>query len=363
MDAIKFDYSFDTVLTDPPYGFSFMGKEWDQGIPGKHFWELIWLTCKPGAMLMAFGGTRTFHRLTCAIEDADWQIRDCLMWLYGSGFPKSLDISKAITAPGSDFSKKWSGYGTALKPAWEPIIMAMKPLDGTFAENAEKHGVAGLNIDVARIKGLPRDPGFVSAPELRSPKSRGLTMGKMKSETPRKTPMGRFPANLLLDEEAAEMLDRVSGDTESNGGTGEMNRGKTNIAMNESQGRYWNYGDHGGASRFFYIAKADKGDRGNKEDLDMPLFNTKDPGLQNIHPTVKPLELMEKLIILQTYLCKLTSTPTGGLILDPFLGSGSTLIAAKRSGRSAIGIEKEEKYCEIAAKRLSQEVLPLDFKG
>src|SRR6185312_518845 len=185
------DNSVDTIITDPPYGLEFMGKGWDKGVPGVEFWKEFLAVAKPGAMLLAFGGTRTFHRMTAAIEDSGWEIRDCMMWLYGSGFPKSLNISKAIdkakgverdvvgisandrpasqvkggkafdrgldegqehqplmiTAPATDLAKQWDGWGTALKPAWEPIIVAMKPLDGTFAENAEKWGVAGINVD------------------------------------------------------------------------------------------------------------------------------------------------------------------------------------------------------------------------
>jgi hypothetical protein len=189
--------SVDTVVCDPPYGLSFMGKNWDHGVPGVAFWQAALQVAKPGAMLLAFGGTRTHHRLMVAIEDAGWEIRDVIMWVYGSGFPKSHDISKAIdkaagatrevtgeydsrnrydngqrasngtyakhitgektygptnaTAPATDAAQEWQGWGTALKPAWEPIIVAMKPLDGTFAQNAMKHGVAGLNIDGSRI--------------------------------------------------------------------------------------------------------------------------------------------------------------------------------------------------------------------
>ena len=128
----------DSVVTDPPYGLKFMGKDWDHGIPGKHFWEVIMQACKPGAHLLAFGGTRTFHRLTCAIEDAGWEIRDCIMWTYGQGFPKSHNVG--------------NGFGTALKPAWEPIILARKPLDGTVAANVQQYGTGALNIDGCRVK-------------------------------------------------------------------------------------------------------------------------------------------------------------------------------------------------------------------
>ena len=246
---------FDSVVTDPPYGLSFMGKGWDHGVPGAEFWEIIKDSCKPGAMLLAFGGTRTFHRLAVAIEDAGWEIRDCIMWVYGSGFPKSLDISKAIdkeagaereavgagkrstnafndrlqktsgyrprqyqqnagepydiTAPATDAAKPWNGYGTALKPAYEPIIVAMKPLDGTFAHNAQTHGVAGINVDGCRIGTaerpvMVRTSTVVSASSM-SGKSTGATSN---GDT---TNLGRFPANLILDEDAGELLDLQSG--------------------------------------------------------------------------------------------------------------------------------------------------------
>ena len=318
--------------------------------------------CKPGAMLMCFGGTRTRHRMISGIEDAGWEIRDCLMWLYGSGFPKSLDISKAIdkskrekralikdsdgnqvwtslkqgkrsmfdggkerpaSYPASDLAKEWSGWGTALKPAWEPIVLAMKPLDGTFAQNAEKHGVAGLAIDKGRIT--------------------------------YSTPTGRWPSNLLLDEESAEVLDQEVG--ELPGATSRTDTISRGMFAGGNAGTI--YQDTGKPSRFFYIAKADNSDRGNQDAQDLPLFNQTDPGLKNIHPTVKPLELMEKLILLNMYLLKLTSTPTGGIVLDPFMGSGSTLVAAKRLGRPAIGIEKEEAYVKIAIERLKNTPLPL----
>lgn len=395
------DSFFDSVITDPPYSLNFMNKEWDSCIPGKDLWEAVLRVCKPGAMLLAFGGTRTQHRLTCAIEDAGWTIRDCLMWLYGSGFPKSLDISKAIdkakgasreilqsrfkngdmrgvqnfgnhnqsgkkvecniTAPSTDVAKQWDGWGTALKPAWEPIIIAMKPLDGTFAENAEKHGVAGLNIDGGRIAGRAEKPFGTRKDRTNDSTFPVVANRNDNPEEWEPSKHGRWPANLLLDEEVAGILDEETRDSIHGAGStrppgmskfGES-RSMFNLGGHESNGA--RIGDDGGVSRFFYIAKSSNDDRGNKDELDMPLFNTKDPGLKNIHPTVKPLELMEKLILLQTYLCKLTSTPTGGLILDPFLGSGSTLIAAKRCGRPAIGIEKEEAYAEVAAKRLEME--------
>lgn len=311
------DNSFHSVVTDPPYGLNFMGKDWDHGIPGKVFWEEILRVSKPGAMLLAFGGTRTHHRLMVAIEDAGWEIRDTLMWLYGSGFPKSRDIGKDIqkrevggiknlevighkqgikTENGSQgfsyqkeyvpgismggrqvsgeipvykIDNEWKGWGTALKPAWEPIILAMKPLDGTFANNALVHGVAGLNVDACRINGKPQ---------------------------------GRWPANLLLDEEAGKILDEQTG-------TSRSRQGKE-------------------ASRFFYCPKASKKDRGEGND----------------HSTVKPTNLMR-------YLCRLV-TPRNGIVFDPFMGSGSTGKAALLEGLRFYGIEKEKNYLEIAEKRV-----------
>ncbi|MCI0366549.1 MAG: hypothetical protein L0219_22020, partial [Phycisphaerales bacterium] len=141
--------SVDTIITDPPYGLEFMGKEWDHGVPGMPFWNAALRVAKPGAMLLAFGGTRTYHRLAAAIEDAGWELRDCFMWLYGSGFPKGHDVAKRMKGA---LAERWVGWNPSLKPAWEPIIVAMKPLDGTFATNAQRHGVAGFNIDECRIE-------------------------------------------------------------------------------------------------------------------------------------------------------------------------------------------------------------------
>lgn len=345
--------SVDGVVTDPPYGLGFMEKGWDHDVPGPTYWEAIGRVCKPGASVLAFGGTRTHHRLTCAIEDAGLEIRDCFMWLHGQGFPKSLDISKAldkaagavrevvgasrsidcvergytkvystkaensgfgtsrtfglgipITAPATPEAAKWNGWGTALKPAWEPIVLAMKPLDGTTAHNAATWGVAGMNIDAGRIGN-----------------------GDLCK--------GRWPANLLLDERAAQQLDAQTGTLTS----GRMKAGQQRKAS-KGKGGYHNdmpdtatasdtYGDFGGASRFFYCSKASKSEKG--------------PG--NDHPTVKPLDLMK-------YLLTLVSTPTGGVILDPFVGSGTTALAAKQLGRRCICVELDKHNCDIAVARL-----------
>jgi DNA modification methylase len=360
---------FDTLITDPPYGLEFMGKDWDRGIPGVPFWKKFLRWCKPGAFALVFGGTRTYHRLACAIEDAGWEIRDCMMWIYGSGFPKSLDISKAIdkaagkkrevikqTKSGgykrlmitnkeggfrpddyypegnkfttkeaiTDLAQLWNGWGTALKPAWEPIIVAMKPLDGTFAHNAEKYGVAGLWIDGGRINYQSEQDkklGQSARPSLT--KDTMFPIGGF-DRSERSNIQGRWPANLILDDQAGAMLDEQSK----------------------------------GASRFFYCAKASKKERnvgldcepqitddGREKKIDNPYLRGKTLR-QNNHPTVKPLSVMK-------YLCKLTKTPAGGHVLDPFGGSGTTALACMNTGRDCTIIEKEPEYCEIIRGRIS----------
>mgnify|MGYP000949365971 FL=1 len=398
--------SIDTIITDPPYGLGFMGKQWDHGVPGVQFWQAALRVAKPGAMLLAFGGTRTFHRLTCAIEDAGWEVRDVVSWLYGSGFPKSLDISKAIdkaagaereilgespynarrpnppvserykqggwpaniTAPATPAAATWAGWGTALKPAWEPIILAMKPLDGTFAENALAWGVAGLNVDGARI-GTAADlnPNDYDDSRRTAPKFSGKYNNGKEGQycaSPGAVPAGRWPANLILDEETAAYLDAQSGDLSSGtmqAGTFRANRYGWAGAMPE-QTAAETYGDSGGASRFFYVAKAARSERDaglngmealqidDSREPDAPgANNPRNRGgrkATNFHPTVKPVELMR-------YLCRLTATPTGGIVLDPFMGSGTTGVACVLEGREFIGIDKEAHYCAIAEQRLA----------
>lgn len=362
------DNSFHSVVTDPPYGLNFMGKDWDHGIPGKVFWEEILRVSKPGAMLLAFGGTRTHHRLMVAIEDAGWEIRDTLMWLYGSGFPKSRDIGKDIqkrevggiknlevighkqgikTENGSQgfsyqkeyvpgismggrqvsgeipvykIDNEWKGWGTALKPAWEPIILAMKPLDGTFANNALKWGCGGLNIDASRIS---TNGEALVRPQIsrydNNAYGKGLGAG-VQTE-----PQGRWPANLLLDEEAGKILDEQAGTSRSRQGKPRKGQSGDGWGMSHTGAEY---ADEGGASRFFYCSKASKKDRGEGND----------------HLTVKPTDLMR-------YLCRLV-TPRNGIVFDPFMGSGSTGKAALLEGLRFYGIEKEKNYLEIAEKRV-----------
>jgi DNA modification methylase len=438
------DASVDAIVTDPPYGLSFMGKGWDHGVPGVPFWTEAMRVAKPGAHLLAFGGTRTYHRLACAIEDAGWEIRDCVMWVYGSGFPKSLDVSKAIdkargrhnmssdralefaeelrsvrkaanvsvqemaswfpykevtknwerrdagfrlpseqdgqilverlglgsgwlqemraedarrlvSSSGTDrrndgsviglghsgkewesttdAARQWDGWGTALKPAWEPIIVARKPLIGTVAANVLAHGTGALNIDGCRV-GTEQRINTPASPTSASRKSRvdagyrndaGFGPGSTGGEV-----TGRWPANLIHD-----------GSEEATAPMGE-------------------------AARFFYCAKASKADRDEGLDAFDEKASSSMPGRRNpdnaewdtgndvtsrfvsqrknVHPTVKPTALMR-------YLCCLV-TPPGGTVLDPFCGSGSTGKAAVREGFGFIGIEREAEYARIARCRI-----------
>ncbi|MBM4098237.1 MAG: site-specific DNA-methyltransferase [Planctomycetes bacterium] len=397
--------SMDSIVTDPPYGLSFMGKDWDHGVPGKAFWAEALRVAKPGAHLLAFGGTRTYHRLACAIEDSGWEIRDCVMWVYGSGFPKSHDVSKAIdkaagierevigrvagmgkqnpewngtaqgrkensfkpeydaTAAATDAAKQWAGWGTALKPAWEPIIVARKPLDGTVAENVIKHGTGAINVDGCRVgteqtvtrisgdKGFGanfRDDGWVPP-----------------AESSASVNTGRWPANLIHDgSDEVVSLFPESNSARANGNPNNPKRGKNHTATSYGQGddtETHDYRECGSAARFFYCAKASKADRdegckGLEERLPVGGANkwteqdkrrgegvTRAPS-RNHHPTVKPTELMR-------YLCRLV-TPPGGVVLDPFMGSGSTGKAALIEGFQFVGIEKNAEYIEIAKSRL-----------
>ncbi len=341
------DNSISAIVTDPPYGLSFMGKGWDHEVPQMSYWKEALRIAKPGSFLLSMGGSRTFHRLACEIEDAGWEIRDCISWLYGSGFPKSHNHF------GID------GYGTALKPAWEPIIMAMKPCDGTFAQNVAKWGQAGINIDRCRISG--------EKPQTIRGKA-GNGWGMAAQGVIQDDGKGRWPANIIFDEEAARMLDEQSGVLKS--GSIEPHH-----KFKKEANCYGNYsartglkmeGDKGGASRFFYCAKASSAER-NAGLANLPekslryddrrasshdIFNTEgcnrntdNRPVKNHHPTVKPLKLME-------YLIKLVMPPKDGILLDPFAGSGTTILAAQNLGVKAIGIEKSEEYCEIARARI-----------
>lgn len=372
--------SVDAIVTDPPYGLSFMGKGWDQQVPGPDYWREALRVAKPGAHLLAFGGTRTAHRLACAIEDAGWELRDCLSYLYGVGFPKSHDISKAIdreagavrevtgkhpnpagallwghpgkdthrdnydktasvlTAPATPAAQQWQGWGTALKPAWEPIYLARKPFAGTVASNVLEHGCGALNVDGCRV---------ASAEALVRPAVQRLdnaVLGRGLGAGVQSEPAGRWPANLVLDEDAAAMLDEQTADKLH--GAGQARNGSANPrpkVYDESSynvpcstGDMHRFGDSGGASRFFYTAKASRSER--------------EAGLggsgerQNTHPTVKPIALMRWLVRLVT--------PPGGVVLDPFMGSGSTGVAAILEGARFIGVELVPAYAELAWARI-----------
>ena len=387
------DCSVDTIITDPPYALEFMGRGWDKVLPSVEVWCECLRVAKPGATLLSFGGTRTFHRLACNIEDAGWVIRDCLMWLYGSGFPKSHNIGFAVAKLRNEELKEvgdnpnhrksdglyelgfqggkgdgkireaqneFSGWGTALKPAFEPVIVAMKACEGTFAENALKWGVSGLWIDGGRIGVEERNYKGSGVSQQRYTDSRaGLTDGRGRDME--FNVQGRFPSNVILDEEAARLLDQQSGELKS----GFMSSGTPRLMSdNPNKNTYgeWKsdtvrtdtFGDSGGASRFFYVAKASRSER-NKgcEDKTIPEYRWNKGGVcqqikgtkGNCHPTVKPLKLME-------YLCRLTKTPTGGVVLDPFMGSGTTGIAAYNTQRDFIGFELEEEYVKIAEARI-----------
>lgn len=339
--------SVDCVVTDPPYELGFMGKGWDAaGIAyDASMWHEVKRVAKPGAHFVAFGAPRTYHRLASAIEDAGWEIRDCLMWLFGSGFPKSLNLDG-----------EWDGWGTALKPAWEPIVLARKPLWGTVVGNVAAHGTGALNVDGCRLAVDDRDPNHRYTP---SPNGGTSMFGIGGHEGTLTT--GRWPANVVLDTEAAAALDEEAGETTStarprfNGAYEGFAKGADNPHVSLG------HDDSGGPSRFFYTSKASRTEReqgladmplvrrsdGREKDIENPRLRTSQR--RNHHPTVKPLDLMQWLVRLVT--------PPGGFILDPFLGSGTTAIAAKAEGFRCIGIEREEEYLEIARRRCAQQGL------
>ena len=364
------DNSVDAVVTDPPYGLSFMGKRWDYDVPSVEIWAECLRVLKPGGHLLAFAGTRTQHRMAVRIEDAGFEIRDMIAWVYGTGFPKSLDVGKAIdnasglsryerlgeradnnvqlgrvgrrncpscglsrsqgiergaagtcqclpAPPATDAARQWQGWGTALKPALEPITVARKPLVGTVAANVLEHGTGALNIDACRV-------GTDDTRSVASKSALGLINDDawQPREVMAGSACGRWPANLIHDGgEPAALL--------------------------------------GDAARFFYCAKASKKDRNegcehleakqhSHDGRETPIKNTYQRNnslAQNNHPTVKPTDLMR-------YLCRLV-TPPGGIVLDPFMGSGSTGKAAVLEGFRFIGVEREADYVEIARARIS----------
>ena len=413
------DNSVDAIVTDPPYGLSFMGKRWDYDVPSVEVWAECLRVLKPGGHLLAFAGTRTQHRMAVRIEDAGFEIRDMIAWVYGSGFPKSLDVSKAIdkaagaersvvghrlpsgsgvagTAardatgshiwtgeltspePITDAARQWQGWGTALKPALEPITLARKPLPGTVAENVLAHGTGALNIDRCRVDASEGRPLI----EIKAESSlHAFGDGLNGSRCAGVTTQGRFPANLIHDG-SAEVVAMFPSEAGAAAPVHQRNADKFRTAYSAFAGNRDEAGstfhaDSGSAARFFYVPKADNADRedgleGFPKTLasvgNMDAAGRRDPlnannyandsckariekGLppteprSNTHPTVKPTDLMR-------YLCRLV-TPPGGVVLDPFVGSGSTGRAALLDSFRFIGIEREEQYLAIAAARIA----------
>jgi DNA modification methylase len=360
--------SVDAVVCDPPYELGFMGKRWDSS--GVAFqpetWEAVLRVLKPGGHLLAFGGTRTYHRLTCAIEDAGFDIRDCIGWIYGSGFPKSLDVSKAIdkaagaerergqhrkypdgrkyaeeesggrsngfsgalnvdryeSLPATEAAREWSGWGTALKPAFEPVVVARKPLVGTVANNVLQFGTGGINVDACRVNPgevIPGGGGLKGGAESRNA---GWQRPSHVNGAPTAEHVnGRWPANIIHD--GSEEVLGVFPETGPGGFPQSRTSQKTNGIYQAGWSKECSPGpartDSGSAARFFYCAKADGTERGNSK-----------------HPTVKPLDLMRYLIRLVT--------PPGGIVLDPFLGSGTTAEAALLENVRCIGTEKDTEH-------------------
>jgi DNA modification methylase len=389
------DNSVDSIVTDPPYELGFMGKSWDaSGIAfNVDVWREALRVLKPGGHLIAFSGSRTYHRMAVAIEDAGFEIRDQIMWVYGSGFPKSHDVSKAIDkAAGAkreviktgfaygisvgqeaqgyrpadyvskqlsdiaitDEAQQWQGWGTALKPAHEPMVLARKPIVGTVANNVLTYGVGGLNIDASRVGSEQIESGRAGRTKIGDDiYETGLQPQGFENVT------GRFPANFIHDgsDEVVALFPTSKAPKPYGGeeykdtsmfGIGGVNHG------NE-------YGDSGSAARFFYCAKASKRDRneGLDDSYAKQVDETRKVGSKggnnprnrganeriNHHPTVKPTSLMQ-------YLVRLV-TPEGGLVLDPFMGSGSTGKACAYEGFDFIGIDQSAEYVEIARARIA----------
>ena len=374
------DEAFDSIVTDPPYELGFMGKGWDSsGIAyDVEMWRECWRVLKPGGYLLAFGGTRTWHRIATAIENAGFEVRDSMAWLYGSGFPKSMDVSKAIdkaagaerevvsegkrganrpevpgqsqgkayrlggdasvTAPATDAAREWEGWGTALKPAFEPIIVARKPLAGTVAANVLAYGTGALNIDATRIATTDDLSGNVNAERVMTNEVYGKGLGVSSGRSAELG--GRWPSNVLLDESQATLLDEQSG----------TSRSRIGKPRGAASGEGWGmtatgaeYDDEGGASRFFptfrYEAKAPGSER---------------PEVDGVaHATVKPLDLMRWLVRLVTR--------RGGHVLDPFAGSGTTGEAALLEGMESTLIELESDHLPLILARVKKPLQPSMF--
>ncbi len=390
LKALKSE-SFDSIVTDPPYELGFMGKAWDAS--GIAYSVEMWIEClrvlKPGGHLLAFGGTRTYHRMACAIEDAGFEVRDSIHWIYGTGFPKSLDVSKAIdkaagadrevvgryqppsgvawnlandtaraevgaighssraeslniTAPTTDDAVTWQGWGTALKPAHEPIIVARKPLIGTVVANVLAHGTGAINVDACRVQGPGADAG-------RTRHGGGIVGNGSSFEMPDshgEMPAGRWPANIVLTHspDCAEACVEGCPVAEMDAQSGTLKSGSRKAGTHGLMGYMGAdvapmpaiVGDSGSASRFFpcfrYEAKASSKER---------------PKVDGVaHPTVKPLALMRWLVRLVT--------PPGGMVLEPFAGSGTTVEAALLEGFHVAGIERDAAYLPLIQARIDR---------
>lgn len=426
------DNSMDSIVCDPPYGLGFMGKAWDDLPPGLPWAQECLRVLKPGGHLLAFGGTRTWHRLACAVEDAGFEMRDSIAWLYGSGFPKSLDVSKAIdkaagaereivgpkrygegatygaqpaggrtgggimgeaverpasmeTAPATEAAQQWQGWGTALKPAFEPIVVARKPLTGTVAANVQQWGTGALNIDGCRIGDGAESQGARSEREG-SAASRYTDQGGTNfAATPGPrggSPVGRWPANVVLDSAMAEALDQQSGVIKDrNGGKGGWRHDGYVSGTAAADTDTATYRGEGGASRFFYVAGSDEAKQVASEHQKYPgqatgcrvcletwpcltfraatsepearfFYVAKAPKSERpvvegvAHATVKPLSLMRWLVRLVT--------PPGGTVLEPFAGSGTTVEAAMLEGFRCVAIEREAEYLPLILSRVAR---------
>ena len=410
------DASVDSIVTDPPYGLSFMGKRWDYDVPSEEIWRECLRVLKPGGHLLAFAGTRTQHRMAARIEDAGFEIRDMIAWVYGSGFPKSLDVSKAIhraaganrevvgskigqpgysltdgkgglygggfgangtgdgecriTAPATPNARQWQGWGTALKPALEPITVARKPFPGTVAANVLEHGTGALNVDGCRVAVPAADKKNYDANMAcheryadGRDKLGGYEGGWSADPSTINNTGARWPANLIHD--GSDEVVRLFPGTRARGNVGDSKGGGGMFGHGQCVNSF-GAGDTGSAARFFYCAKASRADRdegceglpqtlqqsvahGDKRHGTLPYTNEpremRPRPRSNNHPTVKPTALMR-------YLCRLV-TPRGGTVLDPFMGSGSTGKAAVLEGFNFIGIEREAEYVEIAKARIA----------
>jgi len=354
------DCSIDSIVTDPPYALvsivkrfgkggapvkvpeggggayarasaGFMGKQWDTGETAfaPEFWAECLRVLKPGGHIVAFSGTRTYHRMACAIEDAGFEVRDMLSWLYGSGFPKSHDVMRGMSKQlaGPTLCEMWKGWGAALKPALEPICFGRKSLIGTVAQNVLKHGTGAINVDGCRVDAEKQTGwgGKAAGGNTWNESNNGLG-----NDGEARPVNGRWPANIIHDGSNEVVEAFPDSDGQQGDVTGKEPSSLTNGIYGKFNGRPATQarGDSGSASRFFYTAKADADDRiGSK------------------HPTVKPVDLMQ-------WLCRLV-TPRGGIVLDPFAGTGTTGEAAFREGFNAVLIEREEEYQADIRRRMA----------